>query len=177
MSYFIVLGYRICQNKRPVRLIFRSKKLFQNPSRPISLCTPPFEKSPIKSHRFCVLPPLKITHQSPLVLCTPPFEKARFLVGACFGVGVYCGKYGICFYPGWKKISLPILLQTCPYSFLLFCILKGRSNLCLPPQWAVLPDTKVWPFLARNRRPAATIFGRYWSFSQIMRKWKKHLGI
>ena len=67
---------RICRNKRPGRLIFRSnKKTFQNPSKPIGfmysplwkiihqkpsvLCTPPFEKSPIKSHRFCVLPPLK----------------------------------------------------------------------------------------------------------------------
>ena len=54
-------------------------------------CTPPFEKSPISTHRFCVLPPLKndptqpigfvysplwkITHQKPSVLCTPPFEK------------------------------------------------------------------------------------------------------
>ena len=53
---------------------------------------PPFEKSLIKSHRFCVLPPLKnhpskaigfvysplwkIIHQSPSVLCTPPFEKS-----------------------------------------------------------------------------------------------------
>ena len=56
------------------------------------LCTPPFEKSPIKSRRFYVLHPLenhpsklvgfvysplwKITHQSPSVLCTPPFEKS-----------------------------------------------------------------------------------------------------
>ena len=59
---------------------------------PSVLCTPPFEKSPIKGHRFCVLPPLKndpskpigfvysplweITHQRPSVLCTPPFEKS-----------------------------------------------------------------------------------------------------
>ena len=77
----------------------------------ISCCTPPFEKSPLKTHRFCVLPPLKnhpskpigfvysplwkITHQSPSVLCTPPFEKSLFLVGAYFGVGVYFGKNGI----------------------------------------------------------------------------------
>ena len=84
------LVYRICRNKRPERLIFRSNnKKFQNPS--VS-CTPPFEKSPINSHRFCVLPPLKnhpstaigfvysplwkITHQQPSVLCTPPFEKS-----------------------------------------------------------------------------------------------------
>ena len=52
----------------------------------------PLEKSPIKTHRFCVLPPLKthpskaigfmysplwkITHQNSSVLCTPPFEKS-----------------------------------------------------------------------------------------------------
>ena len=72
----------------------------QNPS---VLCTPPFEKSPIIPHRFCVLPPLKnrpskpigfvhsplwkITHQSPSVLCTPPFEKSLFLVGVYLGGG------------------------------------------------------------------------------------------
>ena len=43
----------------------------QNPS---VLCTPPFETSPIKAHRFHVLP--------------PPFGKSLFLVGA------YFGKYG-----------------------------------------------------------------------------------
>ena len=68
--------YRICRNKRPGRLIFKSKKKFQNPS---VLCTPPplwkfqnpsesvgfvyspppFEKSLMRIRRFCVLPPLK----------------------------------------------------------------------------------------------------------------------
>ena len=64
----------ICRNKRPGRLIFRSNKKHS------------------KSHRFCVLPPLKthppeaigfvysplwkLTHQKPSVLCTPPFEKS-----------------------------------------------------------------------------------------------------
>ena len=119
--------YRICRNKRPGRLIFRSnKKTFQNPS---VLCTPSFEKSLIPTHQFCVLPPLKyhpsqpigfvysplwkithqkpigfvysplwkITHQKPSVSCTPPFEKSLFLVGAYFGVGVYFGKYGMAF--------------------------------------------------------------------------------
>ena len=34
------------------------------------LCTPPFEKSSIKSHRFCVVPPLKdITVESKGLLC------------------------------------------------------------------------------------------------------------
>ena len=104
--------YRICRNKRPGRLISRSNKKHSKPhQKPSVLCTPPFEKSPIKSHRFCVLPPLKnhpskatgfvysplweITHQSPSVLCTPPFEKSLFLVGAYFGVGVYFGKYAM----------------------------------------------------------------------------------
>ena len=89
--------------------------------KPSVLCTPPFEKSPIKAHWFCVLPPLKnhpskpigfmysplwkITHQSPSVLYTPPFEKSpikahRFCVlppleKSLFLVGVYFGKYGI----------------------------------------------------------------------------------
>ena len=69
----LIHAYLICRNKRPGRLIFRSnRKTFQNLSvlctppfekspmkSPSVLCTPPFEKSPIKSHRFCVLPPLK----------------------------------------------------------------------------------------------------------------------
>ena len=84
----------------PGRLIFRSNKTIfktlwrithQNPS--VS-CTPPFEESPIKPHRFCVLPPLKnhpskligfvhsplwkIIHQNSSVLCTPPFENQFF---------------------------------------------------------------------------------------------------
>ena len=73
---FRFFAYRIFRNKRPGCLIFRSsKKTFPNPSRPIGfvyspllkithqnpsvLCTPPFEKSPIKTHRFCVLLLLK----------------------------------------------------------------------------------------------------------------------
>ena len=85
--------YGICRNKRPGRSILRSKKEISKTHRSPSVsCTPPFEKSPIKSHRFCVLPPLKnhpskpigfvysplwkITHQKPSVLCTPPFEKS-----------------------------------------------------------------------------------------------------
>ena len=70
----------ISRNKRPERLIFRSNKKIPEP---------------IKSHRFCVLPPLKNHPSNPSVLFTPPFEKSLFLVGAYFGVGVYFGKYGI----------------------------------------------------------------------------------
>ena len=43
------MEYRICQNKRPERLIFRiNKKKFQNPSQPIGFVYPP--------------PPWKIPH-------------------------------------------------------------------------------------------------------------------
>ena len=74
----VKIVYRICWNKRPGCLIFRSNK--KNIPKPI------------KSHRFHVLPPLKnhpskpigfmssplwkITHQKPSVSCTPPFEKS-----------------------------------------------------------------------------------------------------
>ena len=72
----------------------------------------PFEESPIKIRRFCVLPPLK-NHPSKTYrfLCTPPFEKSsikirRFCVlpplknhyfwwALISGVGVYFGKYGM----------------------------------------------------------------------------------
>ena len=84
--------YRICRNKRPGCSILRSNK--KN-----------IPKS-IKTHRFCVLPPLKNHpskaivlctppfgnhHQIPSVLCTPPFEKSLFLGGRLFRVGVYLG--------------------------------------------------------------------------------------
>ena len=76
-------------------------------------CTPPFEKSPNSTHRFCVLPPLKkhpskpigfvysplwkITQLNPSVLYTPPFEKSLFLVGAHFRVGAHFGTYTFSF--------------------------------------------------------------------------------
>ena len=85
--------YHICRSKRLGRLISRRNKYnSQTHQKPSVLCTSPFEKSPIKAYRFCVLPPLKnhpsnpigfvysplwkITHQKPSVLCTPPFEKS-----------------------------------------------------------------------------------------------------
>ena len=45
---------------KPIRFVYSPlwKITHQKPS---VLCTPPFEKSLIKSHRSCVLPPLKIT--------------------------------------------------------------------------------------------------------------------
>ena len=93
---------------------------------PSVLCTLPFEKSPIKSHRFCVLPPLKnhsskaigfvysslwkITHQDPSVLCTSPFEKSpikshRFCV--LFPLKNHSSKaIGFVYSPLWKIIFL-----------------------------------------------------------------------
>ena len=62
------MGYRICRNKRPGRLIFRSNKNNSNTHRFYVL--PPFEKSPINTHRFYVLPPLK----------TSPINTHRFYV-------------------------------------------------------------------------------------------------
>ena len=129
---------RICQDKRPGRLIFSSNKNIPKPIKiPSVLCTPPFEKSSIQSHRFCVLPPLeksptrtpsvlctppfeKSPTRTPSVLCTPPFEKSLFLVGAYFGEGVYFGKYGtskvsiflsaIMLFFTWKKNSHRVLV-------------------------------------------------------------------
>ena len=60
-------------NKRPGCLIFRSnKETFQSPS---VLCTPPFEKSPTKAHRFCVLPPLKNHPSKPIGFVYSPLWK------------------------------------------------------------------------------------------------------
>ena len=138
LSLSIEIQYRNCRNKRPRRLIFRRNKNFQKPS---VLCTPPFEKSPIKSHRFCVLPSLKnhpskaigfvysplwkIIHQKPSVLCTPPFEKSLFLVGAYFGVGVYFGEYGM------------LMCRSVPFN-VVFCsmaVQHGRYSMRTLLQW------------------------------------------
>ena len=55
----------------------------------------PFEKSPIKAHWFCVLPPpFEKSTIKTIGFAYSPFEKSLFLVGAYFGVGVYFGKYG-----------------------------------------------------------------------------------
>ena len=140
--------YRIYRNKHPERLILEAinkpSKTHQNPS--VS-CTPPFEKSPTKSHRFCVLPPLKnhpskpigfvysplwkITHQGPSVLCTPPFEKSptkthRFCVlpplkNHCFWWALVSG---------WAFI----LANT------VFFVRFGDSSICRGAQGAVLRD-------------------------------------
>ena len=45
------------------------KIIHQTPS---VLCTPPFEKSLIKIHRFCVLPPLKNHPLKPIWFCVLP---------------------------------------------------------------------------------------------------------
>ena len=62
--------------------------------KPSVLCTSPFETSPIKGHRFYVLPPLRNHSSKAIGFMYSPFEKSLFLVGAYIGVGVYFGKYG-----------------------------------------------------------------------------------
>ena len=119
-------SYRICRNKHPGRLILRSnEKDSKTRQKPSVLCTPPFEKSPIKSHRFCVLPPLKnhpskaigfvysplwkIPHQSPSVLCTPLFENHPLKA------------IGFVYSPLWKIIhQSPSVLCTPPFEKSLF---------------------------------------------------------
>ena len=75
-----ITTYYTCRNKRPGCLIFWSnKKTFQNFFLCKSvLCTPPFEKSPIKAIGFMYSPLWKITHQKPSVLCTPPLKNHCF---------------------------------------------------------------------------------------------------
>ena len=70
--------YRICRNKGPGSLIFRSnKKTFQNPTNPIGfMYSPPLKNHPSQPIGFMYSPLWKITHQSSSVLCTPPFEKS-----------------------------------------------------------------------------------------------------
>ena len=87
---------RVCENKRPGRLIFRSNKKFPKLIKTHQFCVlpPPFEKSPIKTHRFCVLPPpfekspiktrrfmysplWKITHQKPIGFVYSPLWKSE----------------------------------------------------------------------------------------------------
>ena len=87
--------YRICQNKRPGRLIFTSKK-FQNPPKAIGFaCSPLWNIFHQRPSVLCTPPLWEIIHHTPSILCTPPFEKSLVLVGAYFGVGVYFGKYGM----------------------------------------------------------------------------------
>ena len=101
-------------------------------------CTPPFEKSPIKAHRFYVLPPLKnrpskaigfvysplgkITHQCPSVLCTPPFEKSPIkspsvLCTPPFEKSPIKSHFSFCVLPPFEKspIKSPSVLCTPPF--------------------------------------------------------------
>ena len=56
------MDYRICRNKRPGRLIFRSSKKFQNPSNPIGFVySPPLKNHPLKPIDFMYSPLWKIT--------------------------------------------------------------------------------------------------------------------
>ena len=69
--------YRICRNKRPGRLIFRSNKTNS------------------KSHRFCVLPPLKNHPSTPIGFVYSPLWKITVFGGRLVRVGAYFGKYGL----------------------------------------------------------------------------------
>ena len=64
---------------KPIGFVYSPlwKVTHQNPS--VS-CTPPFEKSPTKSHRFCVLPPplWKITYQTHRFCVLPPLKSHCF---------------------------------------------------------------------------------------------------
>ena len=125
--------HRISRNKRSGRLIFRNNKKHSKPHQNPS--APPFEKSRINIHRFCVLPPLKnhpsksigfvysslrkIIHQNPSVPCTPPFEKSRINI------------HRFCVLPPLKNHpSKPIGFV---YSSLRKIIHQNPSVLCTPP--------------------------------------------
>ena len=54
---------------------------------PSVLCTPPFEKSPIKAHRFCVLPPLKNHPSWPIGFVYSPLWKMTVFGGCLFRGG------------------------------------------------------------------------------------------
>ena len=80
--------HRICRNKRPGRLILRSyRKHSKTHQKPSVLCTPPFEKSPIKSHWFCVLPPLKNLPSKPIGFVYSPLWKINVFSGRLFRGG------------------------------------------------------------------------------------------
>ena len=49
--------------------------------KPSVLCTPPFEKSLIKTHRFCVLPPLKTHPSNPIGFVYSPLWKITVFGG------------------------------------------------------------------------------------------------
>ena len=100
----ILIRYRICRNKHPGRLISKSNKNhFQNPSKPIGfvysplwkithpspsvLCTPPFEKSLIKTYQFCVLPPLKNHPSKAIGFVYSPLWKVTVFGGRLFRGG------------------------------------------------------------------------------------------
>ena len=63
--------------------------------KPLVLCTPPFERSPIKSHRFCVLPPLKNHPSKTVGFVYSPLWKITVFGGPLFRMGPYFGKYGV----------------------------------------------------------------------------------
>ena len=107
--------------------------------------------NPIKTHRFCVLPPWKITHQNPSVLCTPPFEKSPIKT------------HRFCVLPPWKITHQnPSVLCTPPFEKSpikthRFCVLPPFEKSPIKSRWfCVLPPLKNhcfwWAFI-----PADTV--------------------
>ena len=71
---------------------------------PSVLCTPPFEKSPIKTHRFCVLPPLKNHPSKPIGFMYSPLWKITVFDGRLFRGGCLFRqiRYDYCWSYCWK---------------------------------------------------------------------------
>ena len=132
-------NYRICQNKRPGRLIFKSnKKTFQNPLKAIGFVYSPLWKiihpkaigfvySPLwkiihpKAIGFVYSPFEKSPIQKPSVLCTPPFEKSpikshRFCVlpplknHFFWWAFIFCGRWFLGWAVYFGKYSIPFVL-------------------------------------------------------------------
>ena len=122
--------YLICRNKRPGHLIFRStKENSKTHQKPSFLCTPPFEKSPIKTHRFCVLPPLKNHRPKPIGFVYSPLWKTTVFGGRLH-----------------RQIRCSVL---CPEFYYLFFNSKINHFLCRSPI-----DRAAFPGGRRRRRRA-----------------------
>ena len=151
MSFLVfgTLSYRICRIKRRGGLIFgsnkKSSKTHQNPS---VLCTPPFEKSSIKAHRFCVLSPVKNHPPEPVgfVYSPPPPLKNH-----------PPEPVGFVYSPLWRIIhENPSVLCTPPFEespmkIHRFCVLPPLKNHCF--WWVLISE---WAFISAN-----TVFESY----------------
>ena len=135
----------------PGRLIFRTKKQIskthQNPS---VLCTPPFEKSPIKSHRFYVLPPFeKSPIKSHRFYVLPPLKKSPIKI------------HRFCVLPPLKNHpSKPIGFV---YSPLWKITHQKPSVLCTSP-------FEKWLFLVSAYFGVAVYFGKYGPWFELVHR-------